>query len=58
MFLDLRFDKRIQSAVNFGHCCVLPATLIAQGPLGVLLFSANRLPVLAKRGDCVATVAH
>jgi hypothetical protein len=24
MFLDIRFHKRIQSAVNLGHCCFLP----------------------------------
>jgi hypothetical protein len=42
MFLDLRFHKRIQSAVNIGHSCFLPATRIAQGAWGVLLFPANR----------------
>jgi hypothetical protein len=26
IFLDLRFHKRIQSAVNLGHRCFLPAT--------------------------------
>ena len=31
MFLGLGFHKRIQSAVNLGHCCFLPATLIARG---------------------------
>ena len=51
MFLDLHFDKRIQSAVNLGHGCFLPTTLITQGRPGVLPFPANRLPVLAKLGD-------
>jgi predicted adenine nucleotide alpha hydrolase (AANH) superfamily ATPase len=48
MFLDLRFDERIQSAVNLGHGCFLPATLIAPRASGVLLFQANRLRVQAK----------
>jgi hypothetical protein len=43
VFLDLRFDKRIQSAVNLGHWWLLPATLITQGASGVLLFWANGL---------------
>jgi hypothetical protein len=48
MFPNLRFDKRIQSAVNLGHGSFLPATLIAQRASRVLLFSANPLLVLAK----------
>ena len=51
MFLDSHFDKRIQSAVNLGHGCFLPTTLITQGRSGVLPFPANRLPVPAKLGD-------
>jgi hypothetical protein len=43
MFLDLNFEKRIQSAVNLGHRCVLSGTLIAQGASSVLLFRTNRL---------------
>ena len=59
MFLDLRFDEWIQSAVNLGHCCFLPATLIAQRASGILLFRANRLLVLAKLGDaCRAMHMH
>ena len=45
---DLHFDKRIRSAVNRGHGCFLPATLIAQRLSGVLLFPANRLRDQAK----------
>jgi hypothetical protein len=48
MFLDLRLHKRIQSAVNLGHCYFLSATLIAWGASGVLLFRANRLRDHAK----------
>jgi hypothetical protein len=44
MFLDLRVDKWIKSAVNLGHCCFpFSATLIAQRASVVLLFWANRL---------------
>jgi hypothetical protein len=48
MFLDLRLDKRIQSAANLGHCCFLSAILIAQGASPVLPFWANRLREQAK----------
>jgi hypothetical protein len=51
MFLDLNFEKRIQSAVNLGHCRFLSATLIAQRPSRVLLFRANRLLDQAKRSQ-------
>jgi hypothetical protein len=43
MFLNFCLHKRIQSAVNLGHCCFLSATLIAHWGLGVLLLRANRL---------------
>jgi hypothetical protein len=38
MFFNFCLHKRIQSAVNLGHCCFLPATLIAQPASCVLPF--------------------
>jgi hypothetical protein len=48
MFLNFRLEKRVQSAVNLGHCRFLSATLIAQRASPVLLFSAKRLIDRAK----------
>ncbi len=51
MFLDFGLHKWSRCVVNLGHCRLLPAAQIAQRALGVLLFRANGLSVLAKLGD-------
>ena len=57
MFLDLRFDKRVHSAVNLGR--LLSATLIAQGSssgpnqtLGTLLdVGSAQIAAIGRRRD-------